>query len=155
MYRNAKNVGYYMIGPDSRTSFRSDAPRAPKPDSPGNLVLSTISLQPCAGRKAEYPRMGYARFRRYQRAHCESVDKYTEQVKHFLNGRRPAPCWPLAAAPQWIPAEVRGNLLTNPGKAADYQSWDLVKNPALQDCRAPAFRHGFRRSSPHGHNDQP
>ncbi len=103
--------------------------------------------------------MGYARFRRYQRgAHCESVDKYTEQVKHFLNGRkglRPTGLW--RRLHNGYLQECVGNLLTNPGKAADYQNWDLVKKSrALQDCRATKpFRHGFREILAHGHNDQP
>lgn len=32
-----------------------------------------------------------------------------------------------------------GNLLTNPGNAADYQGWDLVKNPAPYKVAIPTL----------------
>ena len=36
-------------------------------------------------------------------------------------------------------AKAISNLLTNPGEAADYQGWDLVKNPAVFKIGIPTI----------------
>ncbi|MEY2775606.1 MAG: hypothetical protein RL218_831 [Actinomycetota bacterium] len=36
-------------------------------------------------------------------------------------------------------AKAIANLLTNPGSAADYQGWDLVKNPAIHKIGVPTI----------------
>ncbi|NBT36780.1 MAG: iron-containing alcohol dehydrogenase, partial [Actinobacteria bacterium] len=36
-------------------------------------------------------------------------------------------------------AKAIANLLTNPGSAADYQGWDLVKNPAVHKIGVPTI----------------
>ena len=36
-------------------------------------------------------------------------------------------------------AKAIANLLTNPGTAADYQGWDLVKNPSIFKIGIPTL----------------
>lgn len=36
-------------------------------------------------------------------------------------------------------AKAVANLLTNPGKAEDYQGWELVKNPAVYKIGIPTL----------------
>lgn len=70
---------------------------------------------------------------------CESVDHYTDQVKAFLNGAKPCALLAFGGGSTMDTCKCVGNLLTNPGKAADYQGWDLVKNPAPYKVAIPTL----------------
>lgn len=142
MYRNAKNVGYYMIGygalkqlPDLLLPRRNAMPTAPaiffidKYFEKTNLV-ERLPIQEWDGRlfvdTANEPT-------------CESVDKYTEWAKSFLDGRKPCALLAFGGGSTMDTCKCVGNLLTNPGTAADYQGWDLVKNPAPYKIAVPTL----------------
>ena len=46
-------------------------------------------------------------------------------------------------------AKAVANLLTNEGCAADYQGWDLVKNPSVYKIGIPLYRVQAQRRQEH------
>lgn len=142
MYQNVKNVGNYMIGAGAVSQL--DEILLPRrnamPDNPivfffDNFfertgLLNTVTVEEWDGRffvdTKEEPT-------------CESVDAMTERVKAFLNGRQPAALVAFGGGSTMDTCKCAGNLLTNPGKAADYQGWDLVKNPAPYKVAVPTL----------------
>ena len=58
----------------------------------------------------------------------EDIDMYTAALKASLAGALPACIVGMGGGATLDVAKAVGNMLTNPGKAADYQGWDLVKN---------------------------
>ena len=142
MYRNAKNVGYYMIGPGALTQLpdlllplRTKEPDAPaiffidhffeKTDLVERLPIQEWDIRLMIDTTNEPT--------------CESVDMYTERVKHFLNDRKPAALLAFGGGSTMDTCKCVGNLLTNPGTAADYQGWDLLKNPAPYKIAVPTL----------------
>ena len=69
----------------------------------------------------------------------DSIDGYTDKVKAFLNGA--APCALLAFGGGCVldTCKCVGNRLNNPGKAENYQGWELVKNPAPYKIAVPTL----------------
>lgn len=150
MYHNAKNVGYYMIGEGALSQLtnllmpRRDA----MPDAPaiffidrhfeGKNLIQELPIQEWDQRlpvdTASEPT-------------CESVDKYAGLVKEFLNGRTPAALIAVGGGSTMDTCKCVGNLLTNPGSAADYQGEDLVKNPAPYKVAVPTISGSGSESS--------
>ncbi len=58
----------------------------------------------------------------------EDIDAYAAALKASLNGKLPACLVGMGGGATLDVAKAVGNMLTNPGKAEDYQGWDLVKN---------------------------
>lgn len=142
MYRNAKNVSYYMIG-DGALSQLSDlmSPRRDAmPDAPAIFFLDHFFEK--TGLANSLPIQEWDQ-RIYvdttNEPTCESVDHYTDQVKAFLNGAKPCALLAFGGGSTMDTCKCVGNLLTNPGKAADYQGWDLVKNPAPYKVAIPTL----------------
>lgn len=142
MYRNAKNVGYFMIGdgalsqlPEILLPLRNAMPDAPaiffidkyfeKTDLPRELPIQEWDQRVFVDTTDE--------------PSCESVDHYSDEVKSFLNGRKPCALLAFGGGSTMDTCKCVGNLLTNPGKAADYQGWDLVKNPAPYKIAVPTI----------------
>ena len=142
MYRNAKNVGYYMIGPDSTDQlFDLMRPvREANPDSPAIWFIDHFFTNHALVERLNILEWDMRVFvDTSEEPTCESVDKYTEQVKHFLNGRKACALLAFGGGSTMDTCKCVGNLLTNPGKAADYQGWDLVKNPAPYKIAVPTL----------------
>lgn len=142
MFRNAKNVGYYMIGAGALDQLhelmipRRDAmPDAPavyfidhffrNTDLPSRIPLLEWDMRVFVDTTNEPT--------------CESVDNYTAEVKKFLYDRKPCALLAIGGGSTMDTCKCVGNLLTNPGTAADYQGWDLVKNPAPYKVAIPTL----------------
>ena len=59
----------------------------------------------------------------------DGIDAYTGQVKKELAGATPCVLLAFGGGATMDTCKCVGNLLTNPGRAEDYQGWELVKNP--------------------------
>ncbi len=142
MYRNAKNVGYYMIGDgalsqltDLLSPLRDKMPAAPAIHFIDHYFEKTELCQ-------QLPILEWDQrifVDTTDEPTCESVDYYTGQVKKFLNGSKPCALIAYGGGSTMDTCKCVGNLLTNPGKAADYQGWDLVKNPAPYKVAVPTL----------------
>lgn len=66
------------------------------------------------------------------------VDELTERVKAFSN-RQPDAIIGIGGGSTMDLAKAVSIMLTNPGSAADYQGWDLVKYPAIYHIGIPTL----------------
>jgi len=66
------------------------------------------------------------------------VDELTERVKEFSN-RRADGIVGIGGGTTMDLAKAVALMLTNPGSAADYQGWDLVKNPGIYNVGIPTL----------------
>ena len=142
MYRNAKNVSYYMIGDGALSQLpgillpRRDA----MPDAPAVFFIDKFFEKTNLHERLpiqEWDARIYVDTT--NEPTCESVDQYADEVKKILDGRKPCALLAFGGGSTMDTCKCVGNLLTNPGKAADYQGWDLVKNPAPYKIAVPTL----------------
>jgi 3-deoxy-alpha-D-manno-octulosonate 8-oxidase len=149
MYKHTKNVPYYTFGPGAFAQL-SDliAPRR-VPEGPvvfyvdhcfeGREQMERLPLQP--GDHVIFVDTGHE-------PSVEDIDAYTDALKRALHGRTPVCLVGMGGGSTMDVAKAVGNMLVNPGKAEDYQGWDLVKNappykigvPTLSGTGAEASR---------------
>lgn len=143
MYRNAKNVGYYMIGDGALTQLAEllEPAREANPDSPAIFFVDHY-FERNTDLCSQLPILEWDQrifVDTTSEPSCESVDHCTEQAKKFLRGRKACALIAVGGGSTMDTCKCVGNLLTNPGKAADYQGWDLVKNPAFFKVAVPTL----------------
>ena len=66
------------------------------------------------------------------------VDELTEKVRN-LKSQLPAGIIGIGGGTTMDLSKAISLMLTNPGSAADYQGWDLIKNPALYHAAVPTL----------------
>lgn len=66
----------------------------------------------------------------------ELVDSYVEQTQRVME---PSAIVAIGGGSTMDVAKALANLKTNPGKAEDYQGWDLVKNPSPWKIAVPTI----------------
>lgn len=140
MFRNAKNVGYYMIGKgclselggliDTRRALQ-DGPAVffvdhffektnlhdRLPIQQGDMLLYVDT--------SEEPTTDY-------------MDVLADKVRAF-SPKVPCCMIALGGGATMDTCKAVANLSTNPGKAEDYQGWELVKNPAPYKIAVPTL----------------
>jgi len=70
------------------------------------------------------------------------VDQLTTQVKKYMVGkhdRLPSGVIGIGGGSTMDLAKAVALMLTNEGSSADYQGWDLIKNPAVYHCAVPTL----------------
>jgi 3-deoxy-alpha-D-manno-octulosonate 8-oxidase len=70
------------------------------------------------------------------------VDQLTTQVKKYMVGkfgRRPDGVIGIGGGSAMDLAKAVSLMLNNEGSSADYQGWDLIKNPAVYHCAVPTL----------------
>lgn len=67
------------------------------------------------------------------------VDALTEQVQAFGKGNNPVSVVGIGGGSSLDIGKAVALLLTNPGGAASYQGWDLIKNPAVHHIGIPTI----------------
>ncbi len=141
MYRNAKNVGYYMIGQGSLAQLGDLlGVRRKAADGPAIFFLDHFFKDGrLASRLPVESRDLVVYVDTTEEPTTESVDGYTAQVKQFLDGRLPCAMLAFGGGSTLDTCKCVGNLLTNPGKAEDYQGWELVKNAAPYKIAVPTL----------------
>jgi 3-deoxy-alpha-D-manno-octulosonate 8-oxidase len=137
--RNSKNVQYYFIGNGSISELKRllDAKRT----SAGDFVVyvidhffegkSYIDLSSSTSDDVVL----YADTTEEPRA--EYIDELANQVK--TKGKLPVAVIGIGGGSTMDIAKAISILLTNPGKAEEYQGWDLVKNKAVYKIGIPTI----------------
>lgn len=141
MYRNAKNVGYYMIGSGSLTQL-GDLLGARRAAVNGPAVFFVDKFFDGKDLLAKLPVENKDMVLYVDTTNeptTDSVDGYTDQVKAFLGGATPCALLAFGGGCVLDTCKCVGNLLTNPGKAENYQGWELVKNPAPYKIAVPTL----------------
>ncbi|MBD5642158.1 MAG: iron-containing alcohol dehydrogenase [Desulfovibrio sp.] len=142
MYRNAKNVGYYMIGDGALDQLHElmIPQRDAMPDAPVIYFIDHFFKKTDLVQRVPILEWDMRIFvDTTDEPTCESVDKYASEAKKFLNGKKACALIALGGGSTMDTCKCVGNLLTNPGDAADYQGWDLVKNPAPYKVAIPTL----------------
>jgi 3-deoxy-alpha-D-manno-octulosonate 8-oxidase len=67
------------------------------------------------------------------------IDEYTVEIKTKLNDKTPAVIIGIGGGCTMDIAKAVSNLLTNGGRAADYQGWDLVKVQGVYKIAVPTI----------------
>jgi len=68
----------------------------------------------------------------------DGIDAITDDIRRSV-GTTPATIVGFGGGTTMDTAKAVANLLTNPGRAADYQGWDLVKFPAVHKIAVPTI----------------
>lgn len=141
MYRNAKNVGYYMIGKGCLSQLGDLlAVRRKAQAGPAVFFLDHVFADGALASSLPVENRDLVIYvDTTGEPTTESVDTYTAQTKSFLNGAQPCAMLAFGGGSVMDTCKCVGNLLCNPGKAEDYQGWELVKNPAPYKIGVPTL----------------
>ena len=140
MYRNAKNVGYYMIGKGAVSELESLLqPRREAQEGPvvffldhffeGRDLHSRLPVQP--GDQVLYVNST-------DEPTTDYMDELAAKVRAH-SAKTPCAMVGIGGGATMDSCKAVANLMTNPGKAEDYQGWDLVKNPAPYKIAVPTL----------------
>ena len=139
--KNAKNVDRYIFGPGSLNQISSLVQK--RIQSPNDYCLFFLDQYFEGNNEIE----------EQIKLDCEKkiifvetldepttkyVDELSEKVRHFSN-KLPAVIIGMGGGITLDVAKAVANLLTNEGCAADYQGWDLVKNPSVYKIGIPTL----------------
>ena len=141
MYRNAKNVGYYMIGKGALGQLGDVlAPRRQSVHGPAVFFLDHYFNDGCLEAQLPVEKDDLVIYvDTKQEPTTLSVNTYTDQTRSYLDGRPPCALLAFGGGSTMDTCKCVANLLTNPGKAEDYQGWELVKNPAPYKIAVPTL----------------
>ncbi len=150
MFANTKNVPHYMFGKGSFSQLAElVAPRRAAVEGPavfyvdhffeGKDLVKRLPLE--KGDQVIFVDTGHE-------PAVEDIDMYAAALKKALGSAQPCCVTGIGGGATLDVAKAVANMLTNPGLAADYQGWDLVKNappykigvPTLSGTGAEASR---------------
>lgn len=142
MYRNAKNVGYYMIGKGALSQL-GDILKPLRAAHNGRPAIFFLDHCFRDGKLAARLPVESGDLLIYvdtsQEPTTESVDGYAAQAREFLGGKTPSALLAFGGGSTLDTCKCVGNLLTNPGRAEEYQGWELVKHPAPYKIAVPTL----------------
>ncbi len=141
MYRNAKNVGHYMIGKGCLAQLNDILKsRREKEKGPAVFFFDHFFTNSDLPKKVPTEASDIVLFvDTTEEPTTESVDGYTQTVKDALGGALPCAMLAFGGGSTMDTCKCVANLLTNEGKSSDYQGWDLVKNPAPYKIALPTL----------------
>ncbi|MBQ9407638.1 MAG: iron-containing alcohol dehydrogenase [Desulfovibrio sp.] len=141
MYRNAKNVGYYMIGKGSLAQLGDLlAARRATEKGPAIFFLDHVFKDGSLAARLPVEDRDYVVYvDTTEEPTTVSVDGYCAQVKEFLAGALPCALLAFGGGSTLDTCKCVANLLTNPGRAEDYQGWELVQHPAPYKIAVPTL----------------
>ncbi|MDR0828316.1 MAG: iron-containing alcohol dehydrogenase [Desulfovibrio sp.] len=135
--RNTKNVPYYLLGFNAFEQLGAlvDAKRAS--GAPALFYLDHFFKDslPLPLKKGD----SLIHVDTSSEPSVEYIDILTDAAKEELKGRLPSCIIGIGGGAVLDSAKAVANLLTNPGKAEDYQGWELVKNPAIYKIGVPTL----------------
>lgn len=139
--RNTKNVPYYLLGSGSFTELGTllDIQRNEKTGPVIFYIDHYFQNKPLTTALPVKPGDQVMFIDTKDEPTVEIVDELANMAKLQLQGSLPCCIVGLGGGATLDIAKAVGNLLTNPGKAADYQGWDLVKKPSPYKIGIPTL----------------
>ena len=140
MYRNTKNVPYYVFGRGSLAQLGDLLkPRREAVDGPvGYFVDHFFRDHELIGRLPMEKGAQLHFVDSSSEPEVTRIDAFKEAVS-AADSRTPCCVVGIGGGNALDTAKAVANLLTNPGKAEDYQGWELVKNPAVYKIGIPTL----------------
>ena len=139
--RNTKNVPYYQLGFGAFDQL-GELVQARRSTVQGPAVFFIDHFFQNQERTATLPATdGDSVFfvDTSQEPTVEYIDILADKTKSALAGRLPCCVIGIGGGATLDVAKAVANLLANPGKAEEYQGWDLVKNPAPYKIGVPTL----------------
>ncbi|MDR1947173.1 MAG: iron-containing alcohol dehydrogenase [Desulfovibrio sp.] len=137
--RNTKNVPYYLLGFGAFASLGGMVDARRGRESGGALFYldrffrdAKLSLPARAGDKVVFVDTS-------SEPTVENIDSLTGEAKAYFGTKAPCCVTGIGGGSVLDTAKAVANLLTNPGRAEDYQGWELVKNPAVYKIGVPTL----------------
>jgi 3-deoxy-alpha-D-manno-octulosonate 8-oxidase len=138
--RNTKNVPYYQLGFGAFASLDGMVDARRSPESPRALFYvdhffrgdGTLPLPARGDDLVVFVDTA-------QEPAVENIDLLSEGAKLFFGEQKPCCVTGIGGGSVLDTAKAVANLLTNPGKAEDYQGWDLLNNPAVYKIGVPTL----------------
>jgi 3-deoxy-alpha-D-manno-octulosonate 8-oxidase len=137
--RNTKNILYYQLGFGAFASLGDMVDARRGPESPGALFYADHFFR---GGKLSLPaREGdlVVFVDTAQEPTVENIDCLREEAEAFFREKAPCCVTGIGGGSVLDTAKAVANLLNNPGKAEDYQGWDLLKRPAVYKIGVPTL----------------
>ncbi|MDR2124632.1 MAG: iron-containing alcohol dehydrogenase [Desulfovibrio sp.] len=140
--RNTKNVPYYQLGFGAFASLEGMVDARRSPDSPSALFYVDHFFR--GGGKAALPLPARGDdlvvfVDTTQEPTVENIDLLSGEAKAFFGAKKPCCVTGIGGGSVLDTAKAVANLLTNPGRARDYQGWELVKNTAVYKIGVPTL----------------
>lgn len=140
--KNCKNVPYYIFGENSLSQLGDLLKKRKNKDNP-IVVFMIDEFFRDKGIEKRLPINEQNDIVIFvstkEEPHAEYIDELTQQIKLRIKGNLPVAIIGMGGGTTMDIAKCVSILLTNPGKAEDYQGWDLVKNPAIYKIGIPTI----------------
>ncbi|MDR1685678.1 MAG: iron-containing alcohol dehydrogenase [Desulfovibrio sp.] len=140
--RNTKNVPYYQLGFGAFASLEGMVDARRSPESPGALFYVDHFFRGDGGCTLPLPVRGddLVVFVNTEREPTvENIDLLSGEAEVFFGERLPCCVTGIGGGSVLDTAKAVANLLTNPGRAEDYQGWELVRHPAVYKIGVPTI----------------
>ena len=140
MYRNVKNVPYYIFGKGSSAQL-GDLLRERRKAGGGGVVFFIDSFFQGKDLVARLPATPDDRLIYVDSTHEPTTDYVDALAAQSRDVALPLPCCMVALGGGSVmdACKAVANLMTNPGLAEEYQGWDLVKHPPVYKIAVPTL----------------
>lgn len=142
MYHNTRNVPAYMFGKGALSQLENLlAPRRALKTGPVVFLIDHFFTNHDLLNRLPIKAAENDQVHMVDTSHepsVEGVDALAEAVRK-LDPRLPVAVVAIGGGATMDTAKAVANLMTNPGKAEDYQGWDLVKHPAPWKIAVPTL----------------
>ena len=132
MYKNTKNINYYLFGKGAIKQLKEVLKEGYR------IYFIDIYFK---DKELDLPLQEEDEIIYVDSSNEPTTDKIDEYKKYLLNKNKnkPSTIIGIGGGATLDTAKAVANLLTNEGKAEDYQGWDLVKNPAIYKVGIPTI----------------
>lgn len=138
--RNNRNVTFYLFGADSLAGLGGLLEPRRRDDGGPVLFFVDEFFESHTALMDGLPRRADDLLRFVSTEHEPTTD-YVNQFRDELVGAGPRPCAlvGIGGGSTMDVTKAIANLYTNPGRAEDYQGWDLVQNPGVFKIGVPTL----------------